>query len=361
MDGLYDYILWLGDYPFTAVPFQEVDAVILCLLVYCDLAPLFEQAKGVYLRDSRKMIDAGEVCVRRIGKPEAFIKILDAAAASRRFGELYLSGYVDIMLSEDSIQFSAVTYSCDAGWSFIAFRGTDSTLAGWKEDFMISFKRTHAQELAKQYAENRVDSDQVWYIGGHSKGANLALYAACMLAQAQLSNVKDIFLLDGPGFCPDVMDPGIVSRIEAHVTRIIPGFSVIGRLFEPNIKDTRIVRSMASGFNQHDPATWVVDHGKLAMLAQTDSASDLIKAMLDKWIGDIPREDRDVFINDIFDALGSGGAETLENLRDQGRKGFEAMVNRLKDSNEITKRILMDLSRQAVQVIFRVLFHRNDS
>jgi hypothetical protein len=96
------------------------------------------------------------------------------------------------------------------------------------------------------------------------------------------------------------------------------------------------------------------------MLAQTDSASDLIKAILDKWIGDIPREDRDVFINDIFDALGSGGAETLESLRDQGRKGFEAMVNRLKDSNEITKRILMDLSRQAVQVIFRVLFHRNE-
>ena len=361
MDGLYDYILWLGDYPFTAVPFQEVDAVILCLLVYCDFTPLFEQADGVYLRDSQKMIDAGEVRVQRIGKPEPFIQILKAAASSRRFGELYLSGYVDIMLSENTIQFSAVSYHCDAGWSFIAYRGTDCTLAGWKEDFMISYKRTHAQELARQYAENRIDSDHVWYIGGHSKGANLALYAACTIKQEQLSGVKGIFLLDGPGFCPDVMDPGIINRIESRVTRIIPGFSVIGRLFEPKIKCTRIVRSAVSGFNQHDPATWVIDHGKLATLSQTDSSSDLIKTMLDNWIGKISREDRDVFINDVFDALGSSGAETLEGLSNHGHKGYEAMINRFKESSEVTKRILMDLSRQALQVIIKALFHRNES
>ena len=159
MNGLHDYILWLGEFDFTAVPFREADAVILCLLTYCDFTPLFEHSDEALLRDCQGLIDAGEVHIQRIGKAEPFIQILEAAANSRRFGTLRMTGYVDIMLPRGPIQFSAITYHSDAGWSFIAYRGTDSSLAGWKEDFMISFKRTEAQELALQYAEDRINSE----------------------------------------------------------------------------------------------------------------------------------------------------------------------------------------------------------
>lgn len=358
MDKLYDYIQWLGDYTFAAVPFQEVDAVILCLLSYCDFTPLFERSDEALLRDCQRMLDAGEVRIRRVGKTEPFIQILQAAVSSRRFGDLRMSGFVDIMLPEEAIQFAAVTFHSDAGWSFIAYRGTDSTLTGWKEDFMISFKRTQAQELAKQYAENRIDADRAWYLGGHSKGGNLALYAACMLPEALRASVGQLFLLDGPGFCPEVLDPAAVTRVQSKATRIIPRYSIIGKLFEPQIKKTRIVQSIASGFHQHDLTTWGIDHGKLAEAKEADPQSEMISTILGKWIANTKREDREIFVNDMFDALGKGGAETLENLWEQGPKGYEVMTARLKDASDITKRILKDLSRQAIQAIGDALFRR---
>ena len=359
MDGLYDYILWLGDYPFSAVPFQAVDAVILCLLTYFDFSPLFEGADDVALRDCRRLIELGEVHIQGLGNADERLRILKAAAASRRFGELHMTGYVDILLSDMPIQFSAVTFHSDAGWSFIGYRGTDSTLAGWKEDFMISFTPTQAQALSSQYAQNRVNADRAWYIGGHSKGGNLALYAACQLQRDPLAAVKRVFMLDGPGFCPKALDVTEIRRVESMVTRFIPGFSVIGRLFEPQIKDTRIVRSSASGLLQHDPATWCVDHGKLATLEQTASGSDLIVEILNKWIGKMAREDREVFINDIFDALGAGGATTLEALAEEDFKGYEAMTARFKGASEISKRILKDLPHQTILSILEALFHRD--
>ena len=92
------------------------------------------------------------------------------------------------------LQFSAVCFH-GKNWSFLAFRGTDSTLAGWKEDFQISVARTGAQELAYEYAEKHLTGKQKWYIGGHSKGGNLALYAACMLSPEQWDKVERMYLL----------------------------------------------------------------------------------------------------------------------------------------------------------------------
>ena len=351
MDGLYDYIQWLGDYPFSAVPFQEVDAVILCLLTYCDYTPLFERSDTASLRDCQRMIDADAVRIQRIGKVEPFMQILKAAVASRRFGELGMSGFVDIMIPEEAIQFAALTFQSDAGWSFIAYRGTDSSLAGWKEDFMISFKRTQAQELAKQYAENRIDTEHMWYIGGHSKGANLALYATCMLPDEMRAAITRMYVLDGPGFCPEVVNPATVDKVQSLATCIVPGFSIIGKLFDPHITDTRVVQSSASALDQHDPATWGVDHGKLAELEANDPRSTFINKILGKWIGDLPLSDREAFVTDLFDALGAGGAKTVEELMAQGYKGYEAMSNRMRDASDTSKRVLKDLSHQALEVI----------
>lgn len=359
MSTLLDYILWLGDYPFSNVPFQDVDAVILCLLAYIDFSALFERSNQTLLRDCQRLIDAGEVRVQGMGKADAYIQILKAAASSRRFGRLRMTDYEDILVAEVPIQFSAVTFHDDGGWSFIAYRGTDNTLAGWKEDFMISFTLTRAQELAREYAQKHIGPDRTWYIGGHSKGGNLALYAARKVPLDTLSCIRHVFLLDGPGFCPKVLPPRGVDAAASKVTRMIPGFSVIGRLFEPKIGNTRIVQSSATGILQHDLATWGVDHGKLATLPETDPRSNVIHEILDNWIGNMNQEDRKIFVDEVFTALGAGGAETLDELVAKGNNGHEAIRHYFQKSSESTKRIIRDLSHQAIHSIFEALFHRD--
>jgi hypothetical protein len=348
MDNLSDYIKWMGDLPFSAYPLNDADALVLSFLAYYDFTPLFaERDQAVYLRDSLGMLDAGEVRVMLVGRDRGFREILEAAARSRRFGDLRMSDYVDLRRAEPPLQFAALTFHGE-DFSFLAFRGTDGSLAGWKEDFMISFTITEAQELARSYAQRVLDEDGCYYIGGHSKGGNLALYAACELPARQWNRVRRLYLLDSPGLCAEVMETDCIGRIDSKTTRIVPTFSVVGKLFEPSISDSRIVYSTAMGFVQHSLDTWGIDHGKLALAQEASPRSRWINETLSRWIGGISQEDRAVFVQELFAALSANGAETLEDIETGGASGFESILASLFKASSVTKRTITDLPKRAI-------------
>ena len=349
MDNLTDYILWMRDIPITATGFRDADMLVLCTLSYFDLSPVFTDKGGpAFVRDCRKMIDEGNVRVEIAGKDRGYLDILQAAACSERFGNLRMTDYVSVLQEDPPLQFSAVTFHLDSGLSIIAFRGTDDSLAGWREDFMIGFSHTKAQEYAKEYAGSVIAPERRWMMGGHSKGGNLALYAACMMDEEKTDSLDRIFLLDSPGLCPEVVDLNCMERVQEKTTQIVPVFSVIGKLFEPRISDTRIVRSSQNGFSQHNLVSWGIDHGNLALAEENDAVSMWINQVLDKWIMNISREERVVFVNEVFDALSAGGAKTLDDLSVMGWEGFTLIKTRLQHASETTKRILNDLPRQAI-------------
>ena len=371
MDKLVDYVKWIGDLSFDAYPFREADALILCVISYFDLKPVFDRIcsppitdeaekarvlsqgyREVYVRDCIPMLEAGEAKLEITGGDMGNTEIFEAAARSRRFGDLLMDGYESVLRSEpEPLQFAAVTFRCLNRFSFIAYRGTDASLAGWEEDFMIAFTRTEAQEMAREYAE-RMLADPTpafgpdWYLAGHSKGGNQALYAACTVSDEAWSKVTRAYLLDGPGFCPEVMDLSLIDRIDPKSTRIIPEFDVIGKLFEPKITDTKIVYSYRDGIEQHSLASWLVDHGALALAPQNDPKAKWLNDTLDKWIGSISQENRPIFIGELFDALGAGGITSLDEL---SLDAFEAALSSLREKSEVTKQTLQDLPKSVTQ------------
>ena len=247
MDKLADYVQWMEDFPVEATGFRDADALVLSALSYFDLTPIFAgRRRSCRVSDCAEPLERGEFRIAVTGSGEGFLELLRAAAASRRFGELRITNYVDILQQDPPLQFAAICFH-GKNWSFLAFRGTDNTLAGWKEDFQISVARTGAQELAFEYAQKRITGKRKWYIGGHSKGGNLALYAACMLGPEKWGKVERLYLLDGPGFCPEVLNPDNLTLVDMKTRRIIPRFSVVGKLFEPRITDTRIIKTFAHG------------------------------------------------------------------------------------------------------------------
>ena len=349
MDNILDYIRWRGDIPLAFDGLREADALVLSLLSYYDLKPMWEgREEPLYLRDCQKLIDEGTLRVLIVGKNMGYEDIFAAAVASRRFGALRISDYVDLIRDEPPLQFAALCFHDESGISFLAYRGTDSSLAGWEEDFLIGVTRTEAQELALRYADEHLKTGRRWYMGGHSKGGNLALFAACSLQKDVLARLERIFVLDGPGLCPEVMDVSGMARIDSRCTRIIPRFSVVGKLFDPQVTDLRIVRSTASGMTQHSLATWGIDHGELDLCEENDPRSLWINATMDDWIGDMSQEDRVQLIHDMFDSLSANGAHTLEELDDAGAPGFETMLRRFRSSSDSTKKIIGNLPRQAV-------------
>lgn len=313
MSTLADYVRWVGDLDFRAYPFRDADALVLCNISYFDLAPVFRDGEPDHtVSDCVPMIEAGEAKLMITGGDYGNGEILEAAARSRRFGSLRLSDYENKVRVDPPLQFSAVTFHAP-DFSFIAYRGTDASIAGWRENCMMSFTLTEAQALSLAYAERVID-DGVWYIGGHSKGANHAQYAACHLSDEKWEKVGHVWLLDGPGFCPEVLDPKIDERIDPKTTRIIPEYDIVGMLFEPKITDTKIVRSRERGIAQHSIASWLVEYGSLAVTDHNDPGSEWINHLMNDWLESTPQEDRAVFVGELFDALSADGTETLEEL-----------------------------------------------
>ena len=405
MDKLADYVKWIGSLDFVQYPFREADALVLCVISYYDLRPVFagkycteaSPGEGIAagsagmkkdamavsggrsvcrVRDCLPMIEAGEAKLRITGGDMGNGEIFEAAVRSRRFGDLFLSDNEDILRQEPALQYASVTFHDGGRFSFIAYRGTDSTLAGWKEDFMISFTRTEAQALAADYAErvimresgdgagpelsaglNRIftgkmpeglpaqEPDHRWYIGGHSKGGNEALYAACMLSDEAWAKVSRVFLLDGPGFCPEVLDVSLIGRIDAKTSRIIPEFDVIGKLFEPDITDTRIIHSYREGMEQHSLASWLVDHGDLALAERNDPRTIWINESIDAWVENVPPENRQIFIDEFFDSMTAGGKDSLDEM---DLESFQAALISFGGKSEAAKRTLMELPKRAI-------------
>jgi len=349
MDTLEDYILWMGDYPFTSVGMQEADALVLCLLSYIDFRPAFTAGRSrISLNEIQSEIPSERLEVMITGHRDTYRRICELAARSKRFGELTLSDCVDVRSTEPPLQFSSLCFHAQ-DWSFLAYRGTDNSFSGWKEDFMISFTRTEAQSLAVEAAQAVITPDRKWYLGGHSKGGNEVLYAACMLSEEAWRQVERVFLLDGPGLCSEVCDLSRMKRIEDRTTRILPEYCVIGKLFEPQIQDTRIVRSSAYGISQHGIATWGIDHGKLAYAEKNDPQSVWLSEVVNLWINGIGQEERPLFVNELFDALSSGGAMTVDEFGKNGWENMDSLIRQLMASSNTTKRTLSNLPKKAFQ------------
>ena len=146
---------WVGGTDFEGRPFSRVDNIVLCQLSYLDISEIPDiglQSSVITLRDCVNSLTNLGISIRKMAPDdsERFTQLVKACANSKRFGNLYISSFTDIINEDDAIQFSAMTFSPNPsckGWGFVAFRGTDSTIAGWREDFMTSFTLTSSQTM----------------------------------------------------------------------------------------------------------------------------------------------------------------------------------------------------------------------
>ena len=233
-ENLVDYILWTGAYDFREYPFRDADALVLCMLSYFDMKMLFTDGRTeIKLKELLPFLENGQSLPQLTGPDGGSSDIARAACLSKRFGELSVRNHEDILQTAPPLQFAAMSFHDEGDMNFLAYRGTDSSLAGWKEDCMISFTETEAQRMAADYAARILTEEVSWRMGGHSKGGNQVLYAAAHLDDKQLEKVERIYMLDGPGFCEEIIDSREVERIEDRITRVIPEFDLIGKFFGP--------------------------------------------------------------------------------------------------------------------------------
>ena len=350
MEHILDYVRWYADIPFSILPFNEVDNLVLCGLSYWQF-PQMDWTCGPHtLKTCFEALQDKQIEMMTTDTDQTMSDFVRQAAQSKRFGTLLVSDYVDEFFPEVPIQFSAVTFHLDEGTRYIAFRGTDSSIAGWKEDFMISFTETRAQELSLQYLKEHVKKGLSYYVGGHSKGANEVLYAAALLPAKQQALLKRLFINDGPGFCKEVLDPTLIDTIDPICTAIRPEYCVIGKIFEPKITDCRIVKSSQKGAMQHSIFSWGIDCGRLALAEAYDPQCLAVEAILDKWLENVSTEERRAFTDSVFEALAKDGSQTLFDVLKKWPASIENVIVSMLDADPVTKETIRKLPEAAAAI-----------
>lgn len=318
MGYLIDYVKWKGDVPLGEYPFNVFDSMVISALSYIRLDGLVAFDERVPLKEAIARVRAKQepvfaTCDYPMQK-KAYKDLLNAILASKRFGRLLVTRYADITEDEDSVQFSASTYLFPDGAVAIGFRGTDETIVGWKEDAQLSFQKVSAQAKAAQYAKEFASTGSPFYLCGHSKGGNLALYAALSLSDEEKRQLNHLYLLDSPGLCPEVFGHVDLSALDPKTTCITPGYDVVGQFFPMGFSHTRVVAADAVGILQHAFLSWKIEWGDFLYLPSLSPECDWVNKMVRDWLIDVPLESRLSFMNGIFNALTAHGEKTIWDL-----------------------------------------------
>lgn len=354
--NILDYVKWRGDLRFSERPFCLVDNLVFSELAYLDfqgIVPTVEDGGFCTIREAAASFyqqGRGNTCGG--GPSGEFLQLL---ADSRRFGEVSLSHFSQVADADTQTDFCALHMEMEDGQVYVAFRGTSDSLLGWREDFSISFQLMPSQKLEAEYLSATLEEGISYRVGGHSKGGNLAVYAALMLPEKQQRLVTEIYSNDGPGLCPELLDRERYQTVSHKLTRIVPEFCVIGALFQKD-EPTVIVRSSASGFHQHDGATWQVEGDRFVTCSALSQGCTFVNQVFDQWIESADMEQRRVFTRDFFDALEAGGAKKRTDLSQGGFDEFESILLSVIRSERKTKIVIGKFFRSFVSAFRNVQF-----
>ncbi|MBP3655479.1 MAG: DUF2974 domain-containing protein [Clostridia bacterium] len=348
MANIIDYIAWRGDIPVAQVPIGEVDALVLSYLSYMPYEQIADGAcagAGVTLREAAQaLLERGLFSLAMMESTRMDRLLLEAVAGSVRFGAMRVCGYVSHVDDAAEQQFSAVTFIPESGPAFIAFRGTDNTVVGWKEDFNMAFSgEVPSQREAAAYLERAAqEHDGRFILGGHSKGGSLAAYAAVFAVPDVKARVEEVYNFDGPGFNEAVFASQEFDEVDARIHTFVPQTSVVGILLwhaEPFI----VVRSDGVGPLQHNPYTWQLMGGSFIRVSERSSSSRLAEETIKRWLAGLAPQKRRQVIDGIYAVLSASDGDDVASLFEP--RNILAILRALGDMDEETKTTITDAFR----------------
>lgn len=314
MSSVLDYVKWRGDLSFTQDPPNAVDSVIFSYMVYMKFPKVLEQSDGMTLAEMQADIEKQED-PKQFGNPHQ-LELLRCMAAAPRFRQAKLVAFRDELIPEEAIQFAAVSLLLDDGSLFAVFRGTDNTLVGWKEDFNMCFQESiPSQHLALSYIRQLYDSyHRPMYICGHSKGGNLAVYAASMSPPEIRQTIRQVYNNDGPGFMEYMLTmPGYLEMVP-RIHTYVPQSSIIGLLME-HAEPYRVVKStQMGGIMQHDVFSWEVEGKELIPVDKLTPDALFVNATIRGWLMSMDYEQRITMVDSLFKLLSYGNVERASDI-----------------------------------------------
>ncbi len=290
---LNSYIKEYGKYSFAQRPFNDVDALVLSEISYLNLDRVINKKNdGSFVIKDIDLSNIDELTAQQSDMKKNKI-MLPLLMKAKRYKDLVISDVEFRNDNEEVCQFYAITIFFEDKM-FLSFRGTDLTLRGWKENLEMSYKNIipghneairYTKKILKKY-------DFPFYLGGHSKGGNLAVYAGIKMPIEHYSRLQHIYTFDGPGFFDEKLVKNIEeSPLHKKIIKYVPKESVVGIVLK-HTKTAKIVDAVSVGVLQHDPFNWKInDDGTFKLLKRRAVISYINEKSLNNWLDSLKTED----------------------------------------------------------------------
>ncbi len=362
MNDVLTYIEWRGDLSFSQSGFNEVDNLIFALLSYFDFRGILpapgegeltlERASQLYFQDN----DVPSRPSKASNSGKTLQWMLYAMANCRRYRKLKLTSAVDVFDKEKATQFYAICIHINRNRAYLSFRGTSDDLAGWKEDFLLAcIPEIPSQREASNYLEQIAAfyPEKTFMLGGHSKGGNLAVYAAANAPEELQKRIVAVWSNDGPGFQNEILLSEGYQRIAYAVHHIVPKSSVVGMLLAHD-ENYKIVDSSQVGLLQHDGFSWAVSGNHFIELEELTIQSVKADRAISKWLQGLSLEERRQFVDCLFDILYASGATTLSEVRRDKLKALTASLPHVREIPKESREQIIEFLILLRQIIRRL-------
>lgn len=355
MRNLLTYFNEMGSVPFKEREFNEVDSLILCQLAYLNFEKVVENVeKKVALKDV--FVEKNFSLLNEMTfSPKQNIKLMKLIRDSRRFRNIKISHIENHLSYDDVKQFYALTFHFP-NFKYICFRGTDLTILGWKENFNMSYmKEIPSQKLAYEYINKIYNNYKCpMYVGGHSKGGNLAIYAAIKSNNDVKDNIIAIYNFDGPGFNSELLYCDDYLKIRDKIIIMTAKEAIIAMLLY-HVEDITFIKTKGVSILQHIPYNWCVADNRLKRIKKNTPSSRWFARTIRHFYEDTNEYERKRFVDLLFTIVEVSPDNSVEILKKRPFK-FLGRVNKKyrglsKDDKKFMKYILKKYRHSSYHVV----------
>lgn len=356
--NIVDYAQTILD-DFSTRQFTDVDSLVLSQLAYLQFQGIVPGLDNLYstvrIADLLKT-ELFPDLLHNVRDPAKNHQLLLAVGMSPRFRDLRMCGYCDHFDLEQQKQFAAVTFLLDENSAYVAYRGTDTTLVGWKEDFNMAFISPVPSQLeGVAYLDAMAAAcPHQLMVGGHSKGGNIAVYSAMECKSANQERISRIFSHDGPGFREEVLTSPNYDRIKTKIHKTMPQFSLVGMLLEQQ-EEYLVVESSEFGIMQHDPFSWVINNDGFHYLDGITDGAEHIDSSVNQWLLTLDDEKRERFISTLFQIFDSTGIVYFSDFTEERHKKAIIAMENIREIDGETKRFVFETLKSLLALYLKSL------
>ena len=267
------------------------------------------------------------------------VDVLAVIENSARYKDIKV--YNVIKRDDNEVQFGAMTFRNGTN-TFVAFEGTNASIIGWVENFMLTSEYpTRTQQLSIDYVNDTIlNSDKSVLIGGHSKGGNLAMASAMGCDNKIFKKIHKIYNFDGPGFRKNEFETEKFKKVNEITLNILPSGSLVGILLFNN--NYQYIKAEGVGFKQHYPTSWNV-FGEFFEKSKQNKSSKQIQLSLDKSVGELKEDDVKKILALFAEFFRNNNINNTSDMKAIKFDEFKSLVRDVKNIDENTKKLFFKI------------------